>query len=282
MSKYDPREELAPRDVVARSIDDQLKQRKEKFVWLDISHKPAEEVFRHFPNIAAECLKCGLDISTQPIPVVPAAHYMCGGVQTGLGGETSILGLFAAGEVACTGLHGANRLASNSLLEALVFAQRAVDPAIRHVAEGRTSNDVDEDMWARPTVPSKGGKEVEEATAVYRKQLQDVMWDYVGIVRSTERLGIALEELTFLEALWQDSLARAGLTPDSITTEICEMRNLLEVAHLIVRSALHRQESRGLHYTTDFPQVVESQRLPTVLTYKRRQWPLATEVEVVL
>eukprot|EP00271_Cylindrocystis_brebissonii_P010128 TRINITY_DN26222_c0_g1_i1.p1 TRINITY_DN26222_c0_g1~~TRINITY_DN26222_c0_g1_i1.p1 ORF type:complete len:772 (-),score=149.08 TRINITY_DN26222_c0_g1_i1:1060-3375(-) len=271
MPAYDSREELAPRDVVARSIDDQLKQRGEKFVWLDISHEPREEIIRHFPNIAAECLKCGLDITKQPIPVVPAAHYMCGGVQTGLGGETSIRGLFAAGEVACTGLHGANRLASNSLLEALVFSQRAVAPAIAHSLQYADENfAVDAaNEWEVPEVVTPEALQVvKEATAAYRSRLQEVMWDYVGIVRSTSRLLIAQTELALIEAEWREDIALAGLAPKAVTREICEMRNLVSVAQLIIRSALQRQESRGLHYTTDFPQLVESQRLPTVLLFE--------------
>ncbi|KAJ8775074.1 hypothetical protein K2173_020078 [Erythroxylum novogranatense] len=137
MPLYDERAELAPRDVVARGIDDQLKKRNENYVLLDINHKNKEKILSHFPNIASECLKCGLDITRQPIPVVPAAHYMCGGVRAGLQGETNVRGLYVAGEVACTGLHGANRLASNSLLEALVFARRAVKPSIHHLKSSK-------------------------------------------------------------------------------------------------------------------------------------------------
>eukprot|EP00850_Spirogloea_muscicola_P013226 SM000088S23767 [mRNA] locus=s88:408800:413126:- [translate_table: standard] len=276
MPQYDPREELAPRDVVARSIDDQLKKRGENFVWLDISHKPREEVLRHFPNIAAECWRCGIDITREPIPVVPAAHYICGGVQTGLHGETSIKGLWAAGEVACTGLHGANRLASNSLLEALVFAQRAVEPSIEHakvvVEENFGLNE--QSLWPRPSTVLQAKYLADESvtdafkrfTHDQRACLQELMWNYVGIVRSTERLHKARQELQDLEMLWEAGLAQAGLSPQIATREACEMRNLLAVAKLIVQSALQRLESRGLHYTTDYPQLVESQRSPTVLT----------------
>lgn len=271
MPHYDSRAELAPRDMVARSIDDQLKKRNEKFVYLDISHKPAKEILAHFPNIAAECLKYGLDITKQPIPVVPAAHYMCGGVQTGLMGDTSIEGLFAAGEVTCTGLHGANRLASNSLLEALVFAERAVEPSVAHALRiGGGRLDVDESReWPRPAVALLA-KDIEVAeilqvTALQRKRLQQVMWDYVGIVRSTERLKVAQAELSELEIEWEAQLLRHGWKPNMISLEVCEMRNLLSVANLVISSALARQESRGLHYTTSFPELVESERIPTIL-----------------
>ncbi|KAL0331972.1 UNVERIFIED_CONTAM: L-aspartate oxidase, chloroplastic [Sesamum calycinum] len=156
MPFYDKRAELAPRDVVARSIDDQLKKRNEKYVLLDISHKPKENILSHFPNIAAECLRYGLDITQQPIPVVPAAHYMCGGVRAGLQGETNVRGLYVAGEVACTGLHGANRLASNSLLEALVFARRAVQPSIDHMRSSRIDLGASR-SWSWPIMPKSLG-----------------------------------------------------------------------------------------------------------------------------
>ncbi|TKY50426.1 L-aspartate oxidase [Spatholobus suberectus] len=191
MPLYDERAELAPRDVVARSIDDQLKKRDEKYVLLDISHKPKEEILSHFPNIASTCLQYGLDITHRPIPVVPAAHYMCGGVQAGLQGETNVHGLFVAGEVACTGLHGANRLASNSLLEALVFARRAVQPSIDRMKSSSLDLTAS-NLWPRPVVPLLLGSNVTDKimsmTKELRTELQSIMWDYVGIVRSTMRL----------------------------------------------------------------------------------------------
>lgn len=268
MPLYDERAELAPRDVVARSIDDQLKKRKEKYVLLDISHKPREKILSHFPNIAAECLQYGLDITRQPIPVVPAAHYMCGGVRAGLQGETNVQGLYVAGEVACTGLHGANRLASNSLLEALVFARRAVQPSIEHMMSSTldlsTSN-----WWPRPVVPmSLGSNTVNRVltmTREVRKELQAIMWKYVGIVRSTIRLKTAERKIGELEAKWEEYLFEKGWEPTMVRLEACEMRNLFCCAKLVVSSALARQESRGLHYTTDFPHLEESKRLPTII-----------------
>ncbi|KAE8728215.1 L-aspartate oxidase [Hibiscus syriacus] len=232
MPLYDGRAELAPRDVVARSIDDQLKKRNEKYVLLDISHKPREKILSHFPNIANECLQHGLDITQQPIPVVPAAHYMCGGVRAGLQGETSVHGLYVAGEVACTGLHGANRLASNSLLEALVFARRAVQPSIDHIK----SSNLDlraADLWTRPLVPKSLGK--------------------------TE------QKISELEAKWETYLFEHGWQQTMVAHEACEMRNLFCCAKLVLSSALARHESRGLHYMIDFPHLEESKRLPTVI-----------------
>lgn len=268
MPQYDTRGELAPRDVVARSIDDQLKKRNERYVLLDISHKPKEEILSHFPNIAAECLKYGLDITKSPIPVVPAAHYMCGGVQARLHGETSIMGLYVAGEVACTGLHGANRLASNSLLEALVFAQRAVEPSLDYVV--RSNIGIDESVeWPFPVVPTVLGvlqlNEIKHITALTRTKLQKTMWDYVGIVRSTDWLEIAEKSLAQLELEWEDHLFQFGWRPCMVNLEVCELRNLFSCANLVVSSALARQESRGLHYIVDFPNLVESQRLPTII-----------------
>ncbi|XP_058188261.1 L-aspartate oxidase 2-a, chloroplastic isoform X2 [Rhododendron vialii] len=268
MPLYDERAELAPRDVVARSIDDQLKKRSEKYVLLDISHKPREKILSHFPNIAAECLRYGLDITRQPIPVVPAAHYMCGGVRAGLQGETNVRGLYVAGEVACTGLHGANRLASNSLLEALVFARRAVQPSIDH--KKNTKIDLnDEDVWGRPIVPISLGRDALEKivknTKEVRKELQLIMWEYVGIVRSTTRLKTAEQRIGELELRWEAYLFQHGWDPTMVGLEACEMRNLFCCAKLVVSSALARHESRGLHYTTDFPNLEESKRLPTVI-----------------
>jgi L-aspartate oxidase len=268
MPQYDARGELAPRDVVARSIDDQLKKRNERYVLLDISHKPKEEILYHFPNIAAECLKYGLDITESPIPVVPAAHYMCGGVQARIHGETIITGLYVAGEVACTGLHGANRLASNSLLEALVFAQRAVEPSLDYIV--RSKIDIDKSVeWPFPVLPTvlrvSQLNAVKLITASTRMKLQKTMWDYVGIVRSIDCLKIAEKSLAELEFEWEDHLFRFGWRPYMVNLEVCELRNLFSCANLVVSSALARQESRGLHYIVDFPDLVESQRLPTII-----------------
>ncbi|KAL0540822.1 hypothetical protein IC582_020837 [Cucumis melo] len=268
MPSYDERAELAPRDVVARSIDDQLKKRNEKYVLLDISHKPRESILSHFPNIAAECLKHGLDITCQPIPVVPAAHYICGGVRAGLQGETNVRGLYVAGEVACTGLHGANRLASNSLLEALVFARRAVEPSVDHMKSSSLDSGA-LNRWARPFVPVSLGNDfmsrIISMTKDVRKQLQLIMWKYVGIVRSTTRLETAERKISELEATWEEYLFHQGWEPTMVGLEVCEMRNLFCCAKLVVSSALARQESRGLHYTIDFPHLEESKRLPTII-----------------
>lgn len=268
MPFYDDRAELAPRDVVARSIDDQLKKRNEKYVLLDISHQPRDKILSHFPNIAAECLQCGLDITQQPIPVVPAAHYMCGGVRAGLQGETNVRGLYVAGEVACTGLHGANRLASNSLLEALVFARRAVQPSVDHMkmsAKGRGTLE----WWAKPVVPKALGNvvlsNIIRRTRKVRKELQSVMLEYVGIVRSTTRLQTAEKKIGELELEWETFLFQHGWEPTMVGLEACETRNQFCCAKLVVNSALARQESRGLHYTVDFPYVEESKRLPTII-----------------
>uniref|UniRef100_A0A6N2MB10 L-aspartate oxidase n=1 Tax=Salix viminalis TaxID=40686 RepID=A0A6N2MB10_SALVM len=250
MPLYDERAELAPRDVVARSIDDQLKKRGEKYVLLDISHKPREKILSHFPNIAAECLHYGLDITRQPIPVVPAAH---------------LHGLYVAGEVACTGLHGANRLASNSLLEALVFARRAVQPSIDHMKSSSLDLSAS-NWWARPVVPHSLGSNVMDdvlrKTREVRKELQAIMWKYVGIVRSTTRLETAEVEINELEAQWEKCLFEKGWEQTMVGLEACEMRNLFCCAKLVVSSALARHESRGLHYTIDFPHLEESKRLP--------------------
>lgn len=268
MPLYDERAELAPRDVVARSIDDQLKKRKEKYVLLDISHRPREQILSHFPNIAAECLHYGLDITREPIPVVPAAHYMCGGVRAGLNGETNITGLYVAGEVACTGLHGANRLASNSLLEALVFARRAAEPSIDHMY--RASVDIKSwELWGRPVLPvslkSNIFEEINWRTKETRSELQSIMWEYVGIVRSTNRLKTAEWRIKELEAEWENFLFRKGWEPTMVGLEACEMRNLFCCSKLVISSALARHESRGLHFIEDFPYIEESKRKPTII-----------------
>ncbi|XP_020577827.1 L-aspartate oxidase, chloroplastic isoform X1 [Phalaenopsis equestris] len=268
MPLYDERAELAPRDIVARSIDDQLKKHSEKYVLLDISHKPRQQILSHFPNIAAECLSHGLDITSMPIPVVPAAHYMCGGVLAGLHGQTNINGLYVAGEVACTGLHGANRLASNSLLEALVFARRAVQPSVEHMS---SSSIITKhlDIWANPVRPvsleDSTLEDISLKTRQIREDLQRVMWEYVGIVRSTNRLKNAEWRIGDLEVEWEEFLFCRGWKPMMINSETCELRNLFCCAKLVVSSALARHESRGLHFTEDFPYVEESKRKPTII-----------------
>ncbi len=255
MPAYDDRAELAPRDIVARAIDDQLKQRGEAYVLLDISHKPAAFVKEHFPMIHETCLQFGIDITQQPIPVVPAAHYQCGGVQTDAFARTSIQGLFACGEVTCTGLHGANRLASNSLLEALVFSHRAVAPSVEYV---KTQS------WnmAVPEWDSSGTKRPQEWVLVShnREELRRVMWDYVGIVRSRLRLDRAFRRTHLLYEETEDFYRRSR-----ISTGLCELRNMIAVAYLIIRSAQMRHESRGLHYMLDFPDPVESERRPSLV-----------------
>eukprot|EP00898_Chlorokybus_atmophyticus_P009187 jgi/Chlat1/926/Chrsp108S01362 len=255
MPKYDPRAELAPRDIVARAIDDQMKQRGEDYVLLDISHRPADFIKQHFPNIQATCLKHGIDITKDPIPVVPAAHYQCGGVTVDLFGRTSIQGLFACGEVACTGLHGANRLASNSLLEALVFSRRAVEPSIEYVQATSWREDI-------PPWDDSGTEDPSEWVLVShnREELRRVMSDYVGIVRSKLRLERALRRTKLLFEETEDFYRRS-----KVSTSLCELRNLIIVAYIIIRSAQQRHESRGLHYNVDYPLEIESEKRPTYL-----------------
>ncbi len=255
MLDYDPRGELAPRDIVARAIDDQLKQRGEEFVLLDISHRPSTEISEHFPHIHETCLKHGIDISQQPIPVVPAAHYQCGGVRTDHFARTSIAGLFACGEVACTGLHGANRLASNSLLEALVFSRRAVDSSVEYAKEAHRRHDV-------PAWDDSGTQHPNEWVLVShnREELRRVMWDYVGIVRSSLRL-----ERAFRRTRMLDEETEAFYRNSRVSAELCELRNMIAVAYMIIRSAQMRRESRGLHYMLDYPASLEDEKRPTLV-----------------
>ncbi len=253
MPDYDARAELAPRDVVARAIDDQLKKRGEEYVLLDISHESAGEIKAHFPNIYETCRRYGLDLTAEPSPVEPAAHYQCGGAQTDHHGRTSIDGLFACGEVACTGLHGANRLASNSLLEALVFAQRAVAPSIDEAREADGQPDV-------PDWDAGGTEHPRERVLIShnRDELRRVMSDYVGIVRSEPRLKRALRRVRLLQEETENFYRRS-----SVSADLCELRNMIAVGYLIIRSARMRRESRGLHYTLDYPSARESERRPS-------------------
>jgi L-aspartate oxidase len=262
MGKYDPRGALAPRDIVARAIDAEMKRTGAQCVFLDMTDKPAAFIRERFPNIYDTCLALGLDITREPIPVVPAAHYQCGGVLTDENGASSLRGLYAIGEVACTGLHGANRLASNSLLEACVLAHRCCG-AISH--EPKPNHDNSIDALDLPAWISGDAVDVDELVVIYHNwdEIRRLMWDYVGIVRTTKRLQRAATRLRNLEREIQEFYWGY-----KITTDLLELRNLACVAALIVDSALLRRESRGLHYTLDFPQQDERFRRFTIL---RRQ-----------
>lgn len=244
MSKYDSRKELAPRDIVARAIDSELKISGDEFVYLDVSHKNRDELLNHFPNIYENCLKHGIDITKQPIPVVPAAHYSCGGVVVDEFSRTSLQGLYACGEVAMTGVHGANRLASNSLLEAVVFAERAAINLKSFLKEQKV---------IFPEIPDwddSGTLTPDEKVLISHnfKEVKITMWDYVGIVRSNQRLNRAASRMHIIYKEVEDFYKRTKVFAD-----ILELRNLVACAHVIIKSALIRKESRGLHYTLDYP-----------------------------
>ncbi len=255
MPDIDPRAELAPRDVVARAIDYEMKKLGVPCVYLDISHKPKDFILEHFPTIYAKCLSVGIDITRQPIPVVPAAHYTCGGVMTNLNGQTDIPNLYAIGEVAYTGLHGANRMASNSLLECIVFAQSAA----RHILANIPLNTEHPELpaWDESRVSNSD----EEVVITHNwHELRMFMWDFVGIVRTTKRLERALHRVELLQREIQEYYRHFR-----VSNNLLELRNLTMVAELIIRSAMSRKESRGLHYTLDYPEQAEHSS-PTILT----------------
>ncbi|MBL7694758.1 MAG: L-aspartate oxidase [Ferruginibacter sp.] len=243
MEKYDQRKDLAPRDIVARAIDNEMKVAGTEHVFLDCRHFSREKFVEHFPNIYAKCLSIGIDITQHMIPVTPAAHYSCGGIKTDEHGRTSIKHLYAAGECASTGLHGANRLASNSLLEAMVFAHRSYLDAVQKIGPVTYREDL-------PDWKADGTNAPKEMILITQsvKELKLLMSDYVGIVRNNERLHRAMKRLDLLYEETESLYERTVVSP-----QLCELRNMITVAYLIVKCAEFRHESRGLHYNTDYP-----------------------------
>ncbi len=250
MQKYDKRLSLAPRDVVARAIDREMKIHGLKHVYLDVTHKDAEETKHHFPNIYAKCLSIGIDITRQMIPVCPSAHYMCGGIKVDLNARSSISRLYAVGECSCTGLHGGNRLASNSLIEAVVYAQKAAQDSVARIDEYDFNDLVPE--WN-----DEGTMTNEEKILIAQdmREVGEIMSNYVGIVRSDLRLRRAWTRLDLLYEETEELFKRV-----KPTTDICELRNMINVAYLITRQAIERKESRGLHYTVDYPKHAYDQK----------------------
>lgn len=243
MEKYDPRKDLAPRDIVARAIDSEMKRTGTEFVWLDCRHFSKEKFIEHFPNIYQKCLSIGIDITQNMIPVAPAAHYSCGGIKTNEWGKSSIKNLYACGECASTGLHGANRLASNSLLEAMVFAHRCYVDVTEKIEAVRIPENI-------PDWNAQGTTEPKEMILITQslKELQLVMSDYVGIVRNNIRLQRAYRRL---DLLWEET--EQLYETSTLSPQLLELRNMITVGYLIVKGAGFRKESRGLHYNTDYP-----------------------------
>lgn len=261
MDRFDDRGELAPRDIVARAIDHEMKRLGCDCLFLDISHKPADFVTSHFPTIYERCLGYGIDITKQPIPVVPAAHYTCGGIMTNQFGMTDVEGLYAIGETAFTGLHGANRLASNSLLECIVYASSAA----KHIAGNRPQQ---VDLPAIPAWDESQVTDSDEDVVIAHNwdELRRFMWDYVGIVRTDKRLQRAKHRVDMLQQEISEYYSNYKVSRD-----LLELRNLAVVSDLIIRSAMLRKESRGLHYTLDYPEAVTEPR-DTILTPINYEW----------
>jgi L-aspartate oxidase len=242
MPKFDQRAELAPRDIVARAIDFEMKRLGVDCVYLDISHKPAEFIIKHFPTIYKHCLEFGFDITTQPIPVVPAAHYTCGGVVVDKRGRTNLSGLYAIGEASCTGLHGANRIASNSLLECIVYGKAASEDIKQNLTN------IEPPEPATPWDESQVTNSDEEIVVAHNwEEIRRLMWDYVGIVRTNKRLERARHRIELLKAETQEYYSNF-----KISKNLIELRNLVVVADIIIQSAINRQENRGLHYNLDY------------------------------
>ncbi len=254
MHKFDERADLAPRDIVARAIDFEMKRLGEDCMYLDISHKPSDFIVKHFPNIYRKCRSLGIDITRQPIPVVPAAHYSCGGVMTDLDARTNLENVYAVGEVAYTGLHGANRMASNSLLECIVFAHSCA----KHIIKFKYT-----EHEQRPIKPWDESRVIDSDEAVIIQhnwhELRLFMWDYVGIVRTNKRLERALRRINLLKQEIDEYYSNF-----KITNNMLELRNLVCVAQLIVLCAMQRKESRGLHYNLDYPSLLEESK-PTIV-----------------
>ncbi|HTL81842.1 MAG TPA: FAD-binding protein, partial [Bacteroidia bacterium] len=243
MQKYDARKSLAPRDIVARAIDNEMKLAGDDFVYLDCTHLDAEDLKKHFPNIHKKCLSIGIDITKQMIPVVPAAHYLCGGIKVDKQGRSSITNLYAVGECSCTGLHGANRLASNSLLEAVVYAHTASQDGISKFKNINYQDNI-------PDWNTEGTEAPEEMVLITQslKEVQNIMSSYVGIVRSNLRLQRAHDRL---EILWMEN--EALYKKITLSQTVCELRNIINCAYIIIKQARERKESRGLHYSLDYP-----------------------------
>jgi L-aspartate oxidase len=256
MPQFDPRAELAPRDIVARAIDHEMKRLGIDCVYLDISHKPGDEIERLFPTIFRRCLELGFDMRKEPLPVVPAAHYTCGGVKTDRKARTDVNGLYAIGETAYTGLHGANRMASNSLLECLVYSELALEDIVAGLSLPRL------DHYEIPDWDESRVTDSDEEVVVSHnwEELRRFMWDYVGIVRSNKRLQRAQRRAKLLRHEIDEYYGNFRVSND-----LLELRNLVDVADLIIQSATRRRESRGLHYNLDFPERDDNQAVPTVL-----------------